>query len=208
MENRSVIYIVDNEDTFREGLAQLLQSTGMDVEHYPSADEFLKNYNTGNPCCLVLDIDMPGTNGLELQQILIERKIKIPIIFITGYGDVPKSVQALKAGAVDFLEKPFRTQVLMELIQTAIARDLGTRKSDGEKSEIEALYNNLTGRLKEIMHLIVSGYSNKEIGEKINISHRTVEIHRKKIMSRMKAKSLPDLVKMAAICGADIHTGK
>ncbi len=201
MKENSTVFLVDDEDTFREGLSQLLQISGMKVESFSTAEDFLKNFDPAKPGCLVLDLNMPGINGLELQETLAKKEIKIPIIFITGHGDIPKTVQALKAGAVDFLEKPFRKQVLLKLVKGAIDLDIKNRKNEKNRIEIQQRYRELTNRLKEVMELLVYGNSNKEIASKLNLSHRTVEIHRKKIMEKMKADSLAELVSMASICG-------
>lgn len=204
MNSESTIFLVDDEDTFREGLCRLLGAAGIPVKSYASAEDFLQEYSSHLPGCLVLDLDLPGMNGLELQKKLNERKLRIPIIFITGHADIPKSVQALKSGAIDFLEKPFSIDALVNLIKEALEQDKLDRQKESDKSNILMRFSKLTPRLKQVLTHLVAGNSNKEMARKLNLSPRTVEIHRKRVMEKMEAHSLPELVKLASICGIDI----
>jgi len=155
------------------------------------------------PGCLVLDVRMPQTTGLELQEILTGRGLNIPIIFITGHGDVPLSVKAMKSGAVDFLEKPFDGETLVFCVQQALAKDARARRIEAQNSFVAMRFSRLTEREQEVMSLVVAGRSNKEIARKLRCSHRTVEVHRSRLMAKMEAHTLPELVSMAAVCGFD-----
>jgi len=201
MSAQPVVFLVDDDHGVRETLRQLLEHEGLLVKSYPAAQAFLDDYDPAVPGCLVLDVRMPGMSGLELQEILAERQIKIPIIFITGYGDVPMSVKALKAGAVDFLQKPCRRQSLLECVSRAMAEDRHSRQDNIQRIAIRNRFSRLTPREREIMEFIVVGKSNKEIAKELNISHRTVEIHRARVFDKMEANSLPDLIAMAVVCG-------
>jgi two-component system response regulator FixJ len=201
MNREPIVFLVDDDPTVRDALGLFLESTGMTVKLYASAPEFLEKYRDEWPGCVVLDIRMPGMTGLELQDILQARNIKIPIIFLTGHGDVPMSVKALKAGAVDFIEKPFNDRVLLTRIREAIEQDSQTRTNQARIDEIRRRYVHLTRREKEVMRLVACGYSNKEIARQLEISRRTIDVHRARLMEKMQAHSLPELVNMAAICG-------
>lgn len=190
------VFVVDDDAAVRGGLQQLLQTIGLNVQTYASADEFLASYRAGQPGCLVLDIRMPGMGGLDLQEQLAERGIQLPIIFLTGHGDVPAAVRALKAGAMDFLEKPFNSQVLLDLIQQAIRRDADTRTRDAQESEITRRLALLTVREREVLDMMIAGKANKVIAMELDISERTVEFHRGKIMRKMRARSLAELINM------------
>lgn len=190
------VFVVDDDAAVRGGLQQLLQTIGLNVQTYASADEFLASYRAGQPGCLVLDIRMPGMGGLDLQEQLAERGIQLPIIFLTGHGDVPAAVRALKAGAMDFLEKPFNSQVLLDLIQQAIRRDADTRTRDAQESEITRRLTTLTAREREVLDMMIVGKANKVIAMELDISERTVEFHRGKIMRKMRARSLAELINM------------
>jgi two-component system response regulator FixJ len=201
MNREPIVFLVDDDPTVRDALGLFLESTGMTVKLYASAPEFLEKYRDEWPGWVVLDIRMPGMTGLELQDILQARNIKIPIIFLTGHGDVPMSVKALKAGAVDFIEKPFNDRVLLTRIREAIEQDSQTRTNQARIDEIRRRYVHLTRREKEVMRLVACGYSNKEIARQLEISRRTIDVHRARLMEKMQAHSLPELVNMAAICG-------
>lgn len=190
------VFVVDDDAAVRGGLQQLLQTIGLNVQTYASADEFLASYRAGQPGCLVLDIRMPGMGGLDLQEQLAERGIQLPIIFLTGHGDVPAAVRALKAGAMDFLEKPFNSQVLLDLIQQAIRRDADARTRDAQESEITRRLALLTVREREVLDMMIVGKANKVIAMELDISERTVEFHRGKIMRKMRARSLAELINM------------
>jgi two-component system response regulator FixJ len=200
MNREPTVFLVDDDPTVRDALGLFLESTGMAVKPYASAQDFLEEYRTEWPGCVVLDIRMPGMTGLELQDFLKVRNIKIPIIFLTGHGDVPMSVKAFKAGAVDFIEKPFNDHVLLARIREAIEQDSQTRTNQARIDEVRRRYVHLTPREKEVMRLVVCGHSNKEIARQLDISHRTIDVHRARLMEKMLAHSLPELVNMAAIC--------
>ena len=193
----SIVFVVDDDISIRESLELLIQSEGWQPETFSSAQDFLVRSRTPVPSCLLLDISMPGLNGLELQQRLAVEHPDVPIIFITGYGDVPKTVQAMKAGAVEFLTKPFKDDVLLSAVRQALER---SRVALGRQEEIKELwdrYSSLSAREREVMALVVSGLLNKQVGGELGISEITVKAHRGKVMQKMKARSLPDLVKMA-----------
>jgi FixJ family two-component response regulator len=193
----SIVFVVDDDISVRESLELLIRSEGWQPETFSSAQDFLVRSRTPVPSCLLLDISMPGLNGLELQQRLAVEHPDVPIIFITGYGDVPKTVQAMKAGAVEFLTKPFKDDVLLSAVRQALER---SRVALGRQEEIKELwdrYSSLSAREREVMALVVSGLLNKQVGGELGISEITVKAHRGKVMQKMKARSLPDLVKMA-----------
>ena len=193
----SIVFVVDDDVSVRESLELLISTIGWQPETFASAQEFLSRPRTTVPCCLVLDVTLPGLNGLELQQRLAERA-DMPIIFITGHGDVPMSVQAMKAGAVEFLTKPFKDDVLLDAIRGALERSRVALRLDSEMRLLTTCYESLTLREREVMALVVSGLLNKQVGGELGISEITVKAHRGQVMRKMKADSLPDLVTMAA----------
>ena len=195
------VFVVDDDPAFCQSLRMLLHSVGLRVEDYPSAENFLEAACAERPGCLLLDVRMPGWSGIELQAHINAKRIHMPIIFITGHGDIPMSVKAIKAGAVDFLEKPFKKEVLIERVLQALAEDEQTRQDQIEKAAIITRFERLTPREREVMTLVITGKSNKEIAKELAISYRTVETHRARIMEKMTAKSLPELVALAAVCG-------
>ena len=197
---RSVVFVVDDDVSVRESLELLVSTTGWRPETFASAAEFLSRPRATVPSCLVLDVTMPGLNGLELQQQLAERT-DMPIICITGHGDVPMSVQAMKAGAVEFLTKPFNDDVLLDAIRGAIERSRAALRRDLEIQVLRKCHTSLTPREREVMALVVSGLLNKQVGGELGISEITVKAHRGQVMRKMKADSLPDLVTMAARLG-------
>lgn len=192
----STVFVVDDDEAVRGGLQQLLQTIGLNVQTYASADEFLASYRLGQSGCLVLDIRMPGMGGLDLQEQLARRGIQLPIIFLTGHADVPAAVRALKAGAMDFLEKPFNSQVLLDLVQQAIRRDADARTRVAEELEVTRRLTALTAREREVLDMMIGGKANKVIAMELGISERTVEFHRGKIMKKMQARSLAELINM------------
>ena len=196
----SVVFVVDDDVSVRESLELLIRTAGWQPETFASAQEFLSRPRAIVPCCLVLDVTLPGLNGLELQQRLAERT-DMPIIFITGHGDVPMSVQAMKAGAVEFLTKPFKDDVLLNAIRGAIDRSRAALRLDAEMRALRTCYGSLTPREREVMAFVVSGLLNKQVGGELGISEITVKAHRGQVMRKMKADSLPDLVTMAARLG-------
>jgi len=203
-KHNPVIAIVDDDPSAREGLSSLIRSAGLQVETFESAQEFLARPATEAPSCLLLDLQLPGLSGLELQQRMAEVGLEIPIVFLTGHGDIPASVKAMKAGAVEFLTKPFDDEKLLQAIQEAIERDRRTRQVHAEIHDLRERYESLTAREKEIMQQVVSGLLNKQIAAELNITEFTVKIHRGRVMRKMHADSLADLVRMAEQLG--IHS--
>jgi FixJ family two-component response regulator len=195
-----IVFVVDDDVSVRESLELLIRSAGWQPETFPSAQAFLSRPRPTVPCCMVLDVTLPGLSGLELQQQLTERT-DMPIIFITGHGDVPMSVQAMKAGAVEFLTKPFTNEVLLDAIGGAIDRSRTAVHQEAEMRVLRGSYASLTPREREVMALVVSGLLNKQVGGELGISEITVKAHRGQMMRKMKADSLPDLVTMAARLG-------
>jgi FixJ family two-component response regulator len=194
------VFVVDDDISVRESLELLIMSGGWKAETFGSAQDFLSRPRATVPCCLVLDVTLPGLNGLDLQQQLVERS-EMPIIFITGYGDVPMSVRAMKAGAVEFLTKPLKDDVLLDAIRHAIERSRGALRQESELQVLRGSYASLTPREREVMALVVSGLLNKQVGAELDISEITVKAHRGQVMRKMKAASLPELVTMAARLG-------
>jgi FixJ family two-component response regulator len=206
-----MVYVVDDDTSVRKSLARLLRATGHSAETFASPAEFLEHCRqTPVRGCALLDVQMPGLNGLELQRELLAANVAIPIIFITGHGDIPMSVKAMKAGAVDFLSKPFRDEELLDAIDQAIVRD---REQQSERAELEALsvrYRILTPREREVMSLVVGGLLNKQIANKLNASEKTIKIHRGRVMQKMQVQSVADLVRAVEKLEsrADRHPGR
>jgi two-component system response regulator FixJ len=198
---RPTIFVVDDDSAVRDALKLLLRSVGQAVETFGSAQEFLDAYSEDRPGCLVLDIRMPGMSGLELQQRLNEKHSILPIIFITGHGDVPMAVEAMQAGAVDFIQKPFRDQDLIDRINQALEKDGSNRAALGERNDIRRRLETLTPREREVLDLVVHGKANKVIAGDLKLSQRTVEIHRARVMEKMQASSLAHLVRMVLEVG-------
>ena len=198
---RPTVFIVDDDVAVRDALKFLLRSVGHPVEAFASATEFLDAYGDDRPGCLVLDIRMPGMSGLELQEQLVARRSILPIIFITGHGDVPMAVEAMQAGAMDFIQKPFRDQDLLDRINQALEKDAMNRAALGEKNQIRERLASLTPREREVMDLVVHGKANKVIAGDLELSQRTVEIHRARVMEKMQAASLAHLVRMVIEVG-------
>jgi FixJ family two-component response regulator len=188
------VYLVDDDDAIRDSLSLLLRSVGLDCEVYASALEFLGAYDPTRHSCLVADIRMPGLSGLELQQRLNEQRSEVPVIFITGHGDVPMAVNAMKSGASDFIQKPFRDQDLIDRIQKALAKDSERRASRAQEDAIRERLSTLTPRETEVMRRVVRGQANKVIALDLGVSQRTVELHRARVMRKLKMRSLADLV--------------
>jgi len=197
METKATVYVIDDDASVRKSLARLIRSVGYNVEIFSSAGDFLSFNPPDQPGCLILDVGMPWMTGLELQEALIAANRSISIIFITGFGDVPSSVQAMKAGAVDFLEKPFDDKILLEAVHRAVQQDMASRLKNRELSSIRKRWERLTNREKQVFGLVVTGMLNKQIAFDLGITEKTIKVHRARIMQKMEAPSLADLVRLS-----------
>jgi FixJ family two-component response regulator len=196
-ESASIVFVVDDDQQIREGLQSLMKSVGLSIKTFAAAQDFLAAERPDAPACLVLDVRMPGLSGLDFQMQLREANIEIPIIFITGHGDIPMSVRAMKAGAHEFLTKPVRSQDLLDAIHKALAWDSERRQERGALDQIRWRFESLTPREKEVLDLLVAGFSNKQIGEQLGTSELTIKTHRAHLMEKTRAGSLAALVRMA-----------
>ena len=200
-ELQPTVFVIDDDADLREALSSLFRSVGLQVKALATAPEFLQLKLPEGPICLVLDVRLPGLSGLDFQAELLRAKIDIPIVFMTGHGDIPMTVRAMKAGAVEFLPKPFRDQDMLDAVQTALERDRGRRKSAGEAARLKSSFDALTAREQEIMGLVTAGLMNKQIAGQLGVSEITVKVHRGNVMRKMNARSLADLVRMADALG-------
>jgi FixJ family two-component response regulator len=200
-EAESIVFIIDDDPLYRRSSERLVRSVGFSVQSFESARDFLSSRRPNVPSCLILDVRLPGLSGLDLQRELAEAGIHLPIIFVTGHGDIPMSVQAMKAGAVEFLTKPFRDQVLLDAIRHAIGRDQVARRQRARNADLRRRYESLNPREREVFKCLVSGMLNKQIADEIGTTERTVKFHRGNIMRKMQVKSLAELVRMAEMLG-------
>ena len=195
-ENRPIVFVVDDEPAICLSLQRLLRSVGLEAQTFPSAQEFLGVKHPDGPGCLVLDVRLPGLSGLDLQQELLDAKVDLPIIFITGHGDIPMTVRAMKAGAVEFLTKPVRDQDLIDAIQHGIEKHRAVRLERAKVNEFKTLYDSLTAREREVFSLVARGLLNKQIAAQLGVAEKTIKVHRGQVMHKMKAESLADLVRI------------
>lgn len=205
LEPDAIVAIVDDDLSFREGVSSLIRAAGWKVEAFASAEEFLARRRADSPNCLLLDLQLPDLSGLDLQKRMAEGNLDIPIVFITGHGDIPATVQAMKAGAVEFLTKPFDKEQLFRAITEAMEHDRHGREEHAELRELRQRYNSLTPREKQVMQHVVFGLLNKQIAAELSITEFTVKLHRGRVMRKMRAESLAELVRMAERLG--LHSG-
>jgi FixJ family two-component response regulator len=199
--SRPIVFVVDDDASMRQALSRLFQSVQLRAEAFASPQEFLQSERPDVPSCLVLDVRLPGVSGLDFQTELLRADVRIPIVFITGHGDIPMTVRAMKAGAVDFLGKPFRDQDLLDAVTAAIQRDQRRRDQENTVADVRAHLSSLTAREREIMALVASGLMSKQIAAQVGLSEITVKVHRSHVMKKMGAKSVADLVRMADALG-------
>jgi FixJ family two-component response regulator len=200
-EPQAVVFVVDDDAAMRKALQSLLRSVGLRVETFASASEFLQSKLADVPCCLVLDVRLPGLSGLDFQSELAKADIQVPIIFMTGHGDIPMSVKAMKAGAIEFLPKPFRDQDMLDAVRVGLERDRARRDGEQRLAEVRQRFASLTPREQEVMGLVTAGLMNKQIAGELQLAEITVKLHRGSVMRKMDANSLADLVRMADIIG-------
>ena len=205
-ENQPVVFVIDDDRLVRDSVTDLLRSVGLGAQSFGSAQEFLQSKRPDVPGCIVLDVRLPGASGLEFQRLLVDSNIHLPVIFISGYGDVPMSVRAMRSGAIEFLTKPLREQELLDAVQAGIERDRIRRQQADHVAELQERFVSLTPRERDVLALVVTGRPNKQIADELKLSEATVKVHRSQIMRKMQAKSLVDLVRMADMLG--ISAGK
>jgi FixJ family two-component response regulator len=200
-EAQSVVFVVDDDASMREGMRLLFRSVGLQAHVFASAAEFLQSNLADVPCCLVLDVRLPGLSGLDFQTELAKANIQIPIVFMTGHGDIPMTVKAMKAGAIEFLPKPFRDQDMLDAVRLGLERDRGRREGERAIAEVRGKFASLTPREQEVMGFVTAGLMNKQIAGEMQLAEITVKLHRGSVMRKMDAKSLAELVRMADIVG-------
>jgi len=200
-EEQAVVFVIDDDADLRDGLSNLLRSVGLQVRAFGSATDFLESKLPDAPSCLVLDVRLPGLSGLDFQSELIKKNIGVPIVFMSAHGDIPMTVRAMKAGAVEFLPKPFHDQSMLDAVHSALEKDRERRKGIGDTSQLRSSFDSLTSREREIFAYVASGLMNKQIAAEIEVSEITVKVHRASVMRKMGAKSLADLVRMADALG-------
>jgi len=201
MNHKPTVFLVDDEASVLKALSRLIRSAGLNVETFRSPQEFLQHHDPDAPGCLVLDVSMPGLNGLDLQQALAAKGTELPIIFLTGRGDIPTSVQAMKQGAVDFLTKPVNDEDLLSAIRAGIDRDTANRQARAERLKIQQQLESLTPREREVLAHIISGKLNKQVAADLGIVEKTIKVHRARVMKKMQVKSLAELVRVAEHAG-------
>ena len=200
-DEQAVVFVIDDDEDLRDGLSNLMRSVGLQVRAFASAMDFLKSSLPDTPSCLVLDVRLPGVSGLDLQSELIRKNIGMPIVFMSAHGDIPMTVRAMKAGAVEFLPKPFHDQSMLDAVHSALEKDRQRRKGIGDTSQLRSSFDSLTHREQQIFAYVASGLMNKQIAAETELSEITVKVHRASVMRKMGAKSLADLVRMADALG-------
>ena len=202
-----MVFVIDDDESVRKGLKRLLSSADYEIELFNSASAFLARPPYSGPACVIVDVKMPGLNGLAFQQVLIERRREEQLIFITGHGNIPMCAQVMKAGAIDFLAKPFKPRELLKCVERALARSAEQRRRDADKNGARQLLDSLTPREFEVMQLVIAGMLNKQVGGELGMAEKTVKVHRGRVMQKLGVRSVPDLVRLAQRAGVAVHAG-
>ena len=202
-----MVFVIDDDESVRKGLKRLLSSADYEIELFNSASAFLARPPYSGPACVIVDVKMPGLNGLAFQQVLIERRREEQLIFITGHGNIPMCAQVMKAGAIDFLAKPFKPRELLKCVERALARSAEQRRRDADKNGARQLLDSLTPREFEVMQLVIGGMLNKQVGGELGMAEKTVIVHRGRVMQKLGVRSVPDLVRLAQRAGVAVHAG-
>lgn len=202
-----MVFVIDDDESVRKGLKRLLSSADYEIELFNSASAFLARPPYSGPACVIVDVKMPGLNGLAFQQVLIERRREEQLIFITGHGNIPMCAQVMKAGAIDFLAKPFKPRELLKCVERALARSAEQRRRDADKNGARQLLDSLTPREFEVMQLVIGGMLNKQVGGELGMAEKTVKVHRGRVMQKLGVRSVPDLVRLAQRAGVAVHAG-